>query len=104
MLVASIFAGIAMYGLVNLRGVAAQQDVQYRRDVLAMSHMVDVRSAVGLQMEAVQSHLLSQPGFYRDRYEATITETDRQIDTHLRELSHIGLTKAELRELGLLEK
>ncbi|WP_433615296.1 diguanylate cyclase domain-containing protein [Dactylosporangium sp. CA-139114] len=104
MLVASIFAGIAVYGLVNLREVAAQQDVQYRRDVVAMTQMVAVRSAVGLQMEAVQSHLLSQPGFYRDRYEAVIADTDQQIDTHLADLAHNGLTKAELRELELLSK
>ncbi|MFI5909399.1 diguanylate cyclase domain-containing protein [Dactylosporangium sp. NPDC051541] len=104
LLVASIFAGIAVYGLVNLREVAARQDVQYRRDVVAMTHMVAVRSAVGLQMEAVQSHLLSQPGFYRDRYEAEIADTDRQIDGHFAALATIGLTKAELRELGLLEK
>ncbi|GAA3278313.1 diguanylate cyclase [Dactylosporangium vinaceum] len=104
MLVASIFAGIAVYGLVNLREVAAQQEAQYRRDVVAMTHMVAVRSAVGLQMEAVQSHLLSQPGFYRDRYEAEIADTDTQIDEHFTELATIELTKAELRELELLEK
>ena len=39
-------------------------------NVVALADMTEVRSAVGSQLEAVMSRIMSEPGFYREQYEA----------------------------------
>src|SRR5690348_9005848 len=53
LVVASVFAAVGVTGLISIRDLAAQQDYQYRTNVLALSHMTDARSAVGTQLEVV---------------------------------------------------
>jgi diguanylate cyclase (GGDEF)-like protein len=101
--VASLFAGIGVVGLVSARDLADQQDRQYRINVLALSHMTDVRSAVGTQLEAVVSHILSEPGFYRQQYEETISDTERLIDAKLVDLHGVNLEPTERRGLEAFE-
>jgi diguanylate cyclase (GGDEF)-like protein len=103
LVVASIFAGIGVVGLVSARDLADQQDRQYRINVLALSYMTNVRSAVGTQLEAVVSHILSEPGFYRQQYEETISQTERLIDDKLAELHGVDLEPAERRGLEAFE-
>jgi diguanylate cyclase (GGDEF)-like protein len=83
LVVASVFAGVGVIGLVSIRDLAAQQDSQYRQHVVALAHMSAVRSAVSSQQEAVLSHILSDAGFYRDRYASIILETDQAINRDL---------------------
>ena len=103
LVVASIFAGIGVVGLVSARDLADQQDRQYRINVLALSHMTNVRSAVGTQLEAVVSHILSERGFYRQQYEETISDTERLIDIKLVDLHAVALEPAERRGLEAFE-
>jgi diguanylate cyclase (GGDEF)-like protein len=103
LIVASIFAGIGVVGLVSARDLARQQDHQYRVNVVALAYMTEVRSAVGAQLEAVISHILSEPGFYRDQYEATIVSTEHRIDASLADLHRVDLAPAELRGLEAFE-
>jgi diguanylate cyclase (GGDEF)-like protein len=103
LIVASIFAGIGVVGLVSARDLARQQDHQYRVNVVALAYMTEVRSAVGSQLEAVISHILSEPGFYRDQYEATIASTEQRIDASLADLHRVDLAPAELRGLEAFE-
>ena len=103
LVVASIFAGIGVIGLVSARDLARQQDRQYRVNVVALSYMTDVRSAVGTQSEAVISHILSEPGFYREQYEEAITATQRRIDATLADLHEVSLAPAERRGLEAFE-
>ncbi|MEU4159722.1 diguanylate cyclase [Actinoplanes sp. NPDC026670] len=99
LVVASIFAAVGVIGLIRIKDLAAQQDYQYRTNVLALSHMTDARSAVGSQLEAVVSHILSEPGFYRNQYEEMIKETDQRLDTDLIRLHQLNLARSEARSL-----
>ncbi|MEV4641485.1 diguanylate cyclase [Actinoplanes sp. NPDC049548] len=99
LVVASVFAAVGVTGLVRIRDLAAQQDYQYRTNVLALSHMTDARSAVGAQLEAVVSHILSEPGFYRHQYESMIATTDQRITIDLQELHKLNLARPEARAL-----
>jgi diguanylate cyclase (GGDEF)-like protein len=103
LVISSIFAAIAVVGLVSIRNLAAQQEHQYRTNVLALSHMTEARSAVGSQLEAVVSHILSEPGFYRTQYETAIAETDRRLDTSLVALHQVNLERTELQALESFE-
>jgi diguanylate cyclase (GGDEF)-like protein len=103
LVVASIFAGIGVIGLVSARDLARQQDRQYRVNVVALSYMTEVRSAVGTQSETVISHILSEPGFYREQYEESVTTTERRIDDTLAELHQVNLAPAERRGLEAFE-
>jgi diguanylate cyclase (GGDEF)-like protein len=103
LVVASVFAAVGVTGLISIRDLAAQQDYQYRTNVLALSHMTDARSAVGTQLEVVVSHILSEPGFYRAQYEATIVTTDQRLDDDLVELHKLNLARTEARALHAFE-
>jgi diguanylate cyclase (GGDEF)-like protein len=103
LVISSIFAVIAVVGLFSIRNLAAQQEQQYRTNVLALSHMTDARSAVGSQLEAVVSHILSEPGFYRNQYENAIRETDQRLDTNLAALHEVNLARSEMQALESFE-
>ena len=95
LVVTAIFTASGVVGLLNLRRLVAEQDREYRVNVVALSRMTAVRSAVGSQQESVLSFILSEPGFYRDSYAAVIAETDRAIDADVQALTRIGLPAAE---------
>ena len=96
LVVASIFAAVGVVGLVGNRELAEHQDHQYRTNVTALSLMTTVRSAVSAQQEAVLSHILSEQGFHRERYEVVITQTDAAMDANLAELRKIELTRRQV--------
>ena len=100
LVVTTIFTVCGVVGLISLRQIAASQAESYRVNVVALTHMTAVRSAVGGQKEAVLASILSEPGFYRDSYAAAIDDTDRVIDTEIAALQHIALAETELRSLG----
>jgi diguanylate cyclase (GGDEF)-like protein len=95
LVVASIFAGVGVIGVVDIKSLAAQQKRQYTVNVLALSRMTNVRSAVSGQQEAVLSHILADSGFYRDHYADVIVQTDRAIDADVAALHGIPLSAAE---------
>ncbi|MEV8508574.1 diguanylate cyclase [Actinoplanes sp. NPDC051475] len=99
LVVASVFAMVGVVGLLRIKDLAAQQDYQYQTNVLALSHMTDARSAVGTQLEATVSHILSEPGFYRRQYETMIATTDDRLDVDLAELRRLDLARPEKRAL-----
>ena len=99
LVVSSIFAAVGVVGLFNVRDLAGQQDRQYRRDVVALSHMVAVRSAVSAQMESVLSYLITEPGFYRDRFEKIIVRSDEDIDANVARLRDLPLTDRSRRAM-----
>jgi diguanylate cyclase (GGDEF)-like protein len=100
LVVTTIFTASGLVGLTNLRKIVADQERNYRINVVALTHMTAVRSAVGGQKEAVLAYILSEPGFYRDSYATVIDDTDRVIDTELAALRRIALPAAELTSLG----
>ncbi len=100
LVVTTIFTASGVVGLINMRRIVADQDRNYRTNVVALTHMTAVRSALGGQKEAVLAYILSEPGFYRDSYGAVIDDTDRVIDTELAALKRIPLPRAELMNLG----
>lgn len=100
LVVTTIFTASGVVGLTNLRKIAADQDKDYRTNVVALTHMTAVRSAVGGQKEAVLAYILSEPGFYRDSYATVIDDTDRVIDTEIAALRRIEIAKTELTSLG----
>ena len=100
LVVASVFAAVGVVGLVRLRDLAAQQEYQYRTNVLALSYMTDARSAVGTQLEAVVSHILSDSGYYRNQYESDIATTDLRLDADLARLHDVHLVSSEERTLN----
>lgn len=95
LVVTAIFTASGVVGLLNLRRLVAEQDHEYKVNVVALARMTAVRSAVGSQQESVLSYILSEPGFYRDSYAEIIAETDKAIDTDVRALTVIGLSAAE---------
>ncbi|MEV4508176.1 diguanylate cyclase [Dactylosporangium sp. NPDC049525] len=95
LVVTAIFTASGVVGLLNLRRLVQEQDREYRVNVVALSRMTAVRSAVGSQQESVLSYILSEPGFYRDSYAEIIADTDEAIDTDVRALTRIGLPAAE---------
>ncbi|MDG6108875.1 diguanylate cyclase [Dactylosporangium aurantiacum] len=95
LVVTAIFTASGVVGLLNLRRLVAEQDREYRVNVVALARMTAVRSAVGAQQESVLSYILSEPGFYRDSYATVIAETDEAIDTDVEALTRIGLPAAE---------
>jgi len=101
--VASIFAAVGVVGLIGNRDLAEHQDHQYRTNVMALSRMATVRSAVSAQQEAVLSHILSDEGFHRERYEVVIAKTDETMDANLAELHKIELTRAQAVSLNAFE-
>jgi diguanylate cyclase (GGDEF)-like protein len=100
LVVTTIFTACGIVGLINLRQIAANQRQDYQVNVVALTHMTAVRSAVGGQQEAVLAAILSKPGFYRDGYTAVIADTDRLIDTKITAMQHIALAETERRSLG----
>ncbi|MEV0128941.1 hypothetical protein AB0H83_10785 [Dactylosporangium sp. NPDC050688] len=58
LVVTAIFTASGVVGLLNLRRLVAQQDREYRVNVVALARMTAVRSAVGLQQESVLSYIL----------------------------------------------
>ncbi|GGQ85502.1 diguanylate cyclase domain-containing protein [Couchioplanes azureus] len=95
LVVAAIFAGVGVIGLLSSRHLAAQQDHQYRVNVVALAHMTAIRAAIGTQQEAVLAHILSDQGFYQDSAAATIAQTDDTITLVLDKLSTVGLPARE---------
>jgi diguanylate cyclase (GGDEF)-like protein len=100
LVVTTIFTACGIVGLINLRQIAANQRADYRVNVVALTHMTAVRSAVGGQQEAVLAAILSAPGFYRDGYAAVIDDTDRVIDTEIAAMRRIALAGTQRRSLG----
>jgi diguanylate cyclase (GGDEF)-like protein len=100
LVVTAIFTACGIVGLISMRRLVADQDYQYRVNVVALSHMTAVRSAVGVQKEAVLAYILSEPGFYRDSYAAVIDDADRTIDTDIVHLRRIPLPAADRARLG----
>jgi diguanylate cyclase (GGDEF)-like protein len=100
LVVASVFAAVGVVGLIRIRDLAAQQEYQYRTNVLALSYMTDARSAVGTQLEAVVSHILSDSGYYRNQYESDIASTDLRLDADLARLHGVRLVSSEVRALN----
>jgi diguanylate cyclase (GGDEF)-like protein len=96
LVVTAIFTASGVVGLVNLHRLVAEQDREYRVNVVALDTMTGVRSAVGSQLEAVLAYILADPGFYRDTYAEIIVESDHQIDAQIDELQQIGLPASEL--------
>ncbi|OJF13001.1 diguanylate cyclase domain-containing protein [Couchioplanes caeruleus] len=95
LVVAAIFAGVGVIGLLSSRDLAAQQDHQYRVNVVALAHMTAIRAAIGTQQGAVLAHILSDRGFYQDNAAATIVHTDSTITLLLDKLSNVGLPALE---------
>jgi diguanylate cyclase (GGDEF)-like protein len=95
LVVTAIFTASGIVGLVNLRRLVAEQDREYRVNVVALDRMTSVRSAVGAQLEAVLAYILSDPGFYRDTYAEIIDTSDRDIDAEIAALKRIALPAAE---------
>jgi diguanylate cyclase (GGDEF)-like protein len=100
LVVASVFAAVGVVGLIRIKDLAAQQEHQYRTNVLALSYMTDARSAVGTQLEAVVSHILSDSGYYRNQYESDIATTDLRLDADLAQLQKVHLVSSEERALN----
>jgi diguanylate cyclase (GGDEF)-like protein len=94
LVVVAIFTASGVVGLINMRRIVADQERDYRVNVVALKHMTAVRSAVGGQKEAVLAYILSEPGFYRDSYTTVIDDTDRVIDTEIAALRRIALPAA----------
>lgn len=103
LVVASIFATIAAIGLVHSRQLAAQQDYQYRHNVVALSHMSKAREALAAQQQAVLAHVLSDPGFYRESYAQVIADTDNTLTAELGALDELDLTPVKRDRLELVE-
>jgi diguanylate cyclase (GGDEF)-like protein len=101
--VASVFAAVGVVGLMGNRDLTEHQDQQYRTNVTALSRMAAVRSAVSGQQEAVLSHILSDQGFHRERYEAIISRTDAAMDVNLAELHQLDLARAQVVALTAFE-
>ena len=99
LVVSTIFVSSGVIGLFTARNLAEQQGRQYRVNVIALSHMTGARSAVGEQLEAVVSHILSEPGFYRDQFEAAIARTDQRIDADIAQLRGNDLAPSTRRAL-----
>ncbi|WP_432825375.1 diguanylate cyclase domain-containing protein [Dactylosporangium sp. CA-092794] len=95
LVVTAIFTASGVAGLINLRLLVAEQDREYRVNIVALDRMTSVRSAVSNQLEAVLAYILSDPGFYRDTYTQVISESDRQIDAQIEQLRTIGLPQSE---------
>jgi diguanylate cyclase (GGDEF)-like protein len=100
---ALIFATVGAVGLVQNRRLVAQQNLQYQRNVVALSHMTAVREAVSTQQQAVLAHILSDPGFYRDSYARVVADTDRTMDAELAQLDRLDLTSAQRNRLEALQ-
>ncbi|WP_433076407.1 diguanylate cyclase domain-containing protein [Dactylosporangium sp. CA-052675] len=96
LVVTAIFTASGVVGLVNLQRLVAEQDRDYRVNVVAVDKMTDVRSAVGAELEAVLAYILSDPGFYRDTYAEVIVDSDRDIDARIAELRALALPRNEL--------
>ncbi|RSM74238.1 hypothetical protein DMB66_02190 [Actinoplanes sp. ATCC 53533] len=101
--VASVFAAVGVVGLMGNRDLTEHQDHQYRTNVMALSRMAAVRSAVSAQQEAVLSHILSDEGFHRRNYELIIARTDAAMDVNLAELHHIELARTQVVALTAFE-
>jgi diguanylate cyclase (GGDEF)-like protein len=104
LLISSIFIVVGLVGVTKVRSLATQQDLQYQRNVTALSFMTSIRSAVGAQQEAVVSFILSNPGFYRTQYGNTVTETDTSIDRDITRLQAIDLDRNEILGLESLQR
>jgi diguanylate cyclase (GGDEF)-like protein len=101
--VASVFAAVGVVGLVGNRALADHQDHQYRTNVMPLSRMAAIRSAVSAQQEAVLSHILSDQGFHREHYEVVIAQTDAAMDANLAEMHKIELARAQVVALSAFE-
>jgi diguanylate cyclase (GGDEF)-like protein len=101
--IASVFAAVGVVGLMGNRDLAEHQDREYRTNVVALSRMVAIRSAVSAQQEAVLSHILSDRGFHRDQFEVVISQTDMAMDVNLTALHKIELTQAHVAALTAFE-
>jgi diguanylate cyclase (GGDEF)-like protein len=104
LVIAAIFVAGGLVGIRQIRELADQQDRQYRTNIVALAHMTNVRAAVSSQQEAVLSHILSAPGFYRAQYEETISATDSQLGAELDRIGEVDLSVAERNKLQVFEE
>jgi diguanylate cyclase (GGDEF)-like protein len=104
LVIGTIFVAGGLVGLTNIRALADQQDRQYRTNVVALAHMTRVRADVSAQQEAVLSHILSAPGFYRAQYEERIAATDARLSVELDAIGHVDLSVAERNSLQVFEE
>jgi diguanylate cyclase (GGDEF)-like protein len=101
--IGAIFAVVAGIGLAQSQRLAGQLDEQYRTDVVALGHMTKISQAMAGQHSAVLSHILSDPGFYRDSYSEAIAETDNTINSELATLNQLDLTPSQRNQVQSLE-
>lgn len=101
--VGAIFAVVGGIGLAQSERLADQLDKQYRTDVVALGHMTEISQALAGQQSAVLSHILSDPGFYRDSYSEAIAQTDNTINSELAALNQLELTPSQRNQVQSLE-
>ena len=101
--IGAIFAVVGGIGLAQSERLAEQLDEQYRTDVVALGHMTEISQALAEQHSAVLSHILSDPGFYRDSYSEAIAQTDNTINSELAALNQLELTPSQRNQVQSLE-
>ena len=101
--IGAIFAVVGGIGLAQSQRLAEQLDKQYNTDVVALGHMTEISQALAGQHSAVLSHILSDPGFYRDSYSESIAQTDLRINSELAALNQLELTPSQRNQVQSLE-
>jgi diguanylate cyclase (GGDEF)-like protein len=92
--ISAIFAAVTVVGQIGVRDIAAQQEREYRVNVIALAHVAGVRSAIGSQQEAVLSFVLADPDSDRESYIRIVTDADSLMSEDFNALDKLALPKA----------